>query len=257
VSNAVARSEGEREVVDHLRVINTSVPLAELWVLVPLFLVSLFIVCLSWLFVEVRSQFSHASLQRPSHLVSITRLSPSSKPSKNMEEIVPAISPAFSPSVLWWEPEILAWSQEYELPPNLIALVMQIESCGDPQASSIAGAIGLFQVMPYHFTSGDNPFQPSTNAHRGLEYLSEALHLADGNVDRALAGYNGGHGVISRPLDSWADETHRYVRWGTGIWSEVTTGSATSSTLSAWLDAGGERLCDSAMDWQASQSSGA
>ncbi len=171
-----------------------------------------------------------------------------------MEDPTAPISPVFSSSVLWWEPEIIDWSREYSLPANLIALVMQIESCGDPRVSSNAGAIGLFQVMPYHFIPGENPFQPSTNAQRGLEYLSEALRLADGDVDLALAGYNGGHGVISRPFDSWADETQRYVRWGSGIWSEVTAGATSSLTLSSWLEAGGNRLCDSAVDSQANQS---
>ena len=80
----------------------------------------------------------------------------------------PGISPLFTPEVQAWESEILAWSEKYRLDPNLVATVMQIESCGYQMAESRAGAKGLFQVMPYHFQDGENPYHPSTNAKRGL-----------------------------------------------------------------------------------------
>ena len=51
----------------------------------------------------------------------------------------------FTPEVLYWEDKILKWSEKYGLDPNLVATVMQIESCGDPQARSGAGAMGLFR----------------------------------------------------------------------------------------------------------------
>ena len=37
------------------------------------------------------------------------------------------------------------------LDPDIIATIIQIESCGNPAARSTAGAQGLFQVMPFHF----------------------------------------------------------------------------------------------------------
>ena len=73
----------------------------------------------------------------------------------------------FSPSVQYWEDEILSWADTYLLDPYLVATVMQIESCGNPQAVSPVGAQGLFQVMPYHFYSGEDMLDPETNALRG------------------------------------------------------------------------------------------
>jgi soluble lytic murein transglycosylase-like protein len=64
---------------------------------------------------------------------------------------------------------------------------MQIESCGDPRARSRAGAMGLFQVMPYHFAGGDDPYNPDTNAVRGLAYLKRSLDTANGDPRLALA----------------------------------------------------------------------
>lgn len=155
----------------------------------------------------------------------------------------PVALPAFSPSVQAWTPEIMRWSAEHSLPAELVAVVMTLESCGDARARSGAGALGLFQVMPFHFSAEDDPLDPEVNADRGLAYLRRSLDLAQGDVGRALAGYNGGHGVIGRDPSTWAAETRRYVAWGTGILADLSSGRVPSPTLQAWLDAGGEHLC--------------
>jgi soluble lytic murein transglycosylase-like protein len=154
-----------------------------------------------------------------------------------------AIAAAFTPEVRAWEPFILQWAAEHGLDPNLVAVVIQIESCGDPWAQSGAGALGLFQVMPYHFREGEDPLAPLTNARRGLAYLARALQLAEGDPALALAGYNGGHGVISRPRHQWPAQTQRYVYWGEGILQDVARGRNPSPRLQEWLAAGGRSLC--------------
>jgi soluble lytic murein transglycosylase-like protein len=120
---------------------------------------------------------------------------------------------------------------------------MQIESCGDPRATSRAGAIGLFQVMPYHFVAGENPYAPDTNALRGLGYLKRSLDAAGGNARLALAGYNGGIGVISRGEWGWAAETARYVKYGFPIYEDARSGVTTSASLNEWYGRYGASLC--------------
>lgn len=112
----------------------------------------------------------------------------------------------------YWEGLITFFATERQMDPNLAAVVMQIESCGDPMAVSPSGALGLFQVMPFHFSGGQDSLDPETNARAGLDYLAEALRLANGKVDLALAGYNGGHSVINLPAGLWPNETRRYVK---------------------------------------------
>lgn len=158
----------------------------------------------------------------------------------------PSLSPIFMPSVLYWREQILKWSADYAIDPNLAATVMQIESCGDPQAGSRVGATGLFQVMPFHFEEGENYFDPDTNARRGLDYLSRGLELSGGHAGLALAGYNGGHGIISRSYERWPRETQSYYRWGSGIYREASAGWDSSPTLATWLSVGGRSLCASA-----------
>jgi soluble lytic murein transglycosylase-like protein len=158
---------------------------------------------------------------------------------------VPAtsLSPIFTPEIHYWADSITRWAAVSNLDPNLAAVVMQIESCGDPRATSRAGAIGLFQVMPFHFQAGEDPYQPDTNALRGLGYLKRSLDTAGGNARLALAGYNGGIGVISRGEWSWAAETARYVKYGYPIYEDARSGIATSASLNEWYGHYGAGLC--------------
>ena len=152
------------------------------------------------------------------------------------------LAPLFSPEVLAWEEEILNWSEKYQLDPNLIATVMQIESCGYSRAKSSAGAMGLFQVMPYHFKEGEDPYQPGTNARRGLSYLRQSLEFG-GSTRLALAGYNGGINGAQNPEEYWPDETHRYLYWGVRIYKDAKEGKDHSPRLEEWLNSGGNSLC--------------
>jgi soluble lytic murein transglycosylase-like protein len=153
------------------------------------------------------------------------------------------IASFFTPEVQYWEPKIVSWSQEMGLDPNLVATVMQIESCGDPHARSGVGAMGLFQVMPFHFASGEDPYKPNINARRGLAFLKTALDTRGGDPKLALASYNAGIGGASQPEQNWPAETIRYVYWGTGIYQDAKKGRAESARLEEWLSAGGASLC--------------
>ncbi len=153
------------------------------------------------------------------------------------------LAPFFTPEVRHWEADIVRWAAQFHLDPNLVATVMQIESCGDPRAISSAGARGLFQVMPYHFKAGEDPFDPNVNARRGLAYLRQAWQQSHGQVRLTLAGYNGGLGVIGLAESAWPDETRRYVRWGTPIYQDAHAQKQNSQALQAWLQHGGASLC--------------
>lgn len=160
----------------------------------------------------------------------------------NVEEQT-AIAPLFTEEIQRWEAEIESWAAEMGLDPNLVATVMQIESCGDPRALSPAGAMGLFQVMPYHFAEGENPYEPAVNALRGLNYLRRSLAAFEGDAGMALAGYNGGINGASRPQSEWAAETRGYLYWGSGIYADAMSGAGESERLAEWLQAGGASLC--------------
>lgn len=156
------------------------------------------------------------------------------------------LSPIFTPEIQYWGDNIIRWANEHSLDPNLAAVVMQIESCGDPQAVSRSGAMGLFQVMPFHFHRGENSYNPDTNALRGMNYLSRSLATGGGNARLALAGYNGGIGVIARGEETWAAETKRYVYYGAPIYEDARSGATSSPMLDEWHQKYGAGLCQQA-----------
>ncbi|RME07875.1 MAG: hypothetical protein D6803_02720 [Anaerolineae bacterium] len=166
---------------------------------------------------------------------------PPTSPSTNRD-----LASFFTPEVQYWATDIRRWSAEHGLDPNLVATVMQIESCGNPRAVSPAGAIGLFQVMPYHFAAGENPYHPDTNARRGLAYLSTALQTHRHNTRLALAAYNGGIAGSQRSEIAWPAETRRYVYWGEQIYQDARAGKTYSARLNEWLSRGGNGLCAAA-----------
>ncbi len=157
------------------------------------------------------------------------------------------LAPFFAPAVRHWSREITQWARQYDVEPQLLATVMQIESCGHPKVVSHAGAQGLFQVMPFHFEAGEDMLAPAANAKRGASYLNYCVGIADGVVGLALACYNGGPSVVGKARDRWSHETRKYYRWGVGIYSDALARAARSDTLDQWLAAGGDRLCASAL----------
>jgi hypothetical protein len=170
-----------------------------------------------------------------------------SKSNEGFGDLHPArntkIAPFFAPQVKQWEPQIVAWADEWGLDANLVATVMQIESCGDRSAVSRSGALGLFQVMPYHFQTDEDVFDPEVNARRGIAYLRQAYNARQGDFHATFASYNGGIQGASLPESAWPEETQRYAHWGMGIFTEAQSGSPDSPTLNAWMKAGGESLC--------------
>jgi len=154
-----------------------------------------------------------------------------------------AISPIFTKEIQHWRKDIARWANAAGVDPNLAATVMQIESCGDPRATSRSGATSLFQVMPFHFKFGENPYDPETNALRGLNYLSRSLQAGGGNARLALAGYNGGIGVIARSEWAWPAETKRYVLYGAPIYEDARNGATSSASVTEWYEKYGASLC--------------
>ena len=154
-----------------------------------------------------------------------------------------SISPIFRIEVQYWRDSISRWATASQLDPNLVATIMQIESCGDPRARSSAGAMGLFQVMPFHFHLVDDPYNPDVNAARGLSYLAKSLETSGGNPRLAMAGYNGGIGLIGLAEWNWPAETKRYVQYGAPIFEDAQSGLTTSAALNEWYENYGVSLC--------------
>jgi soluble lytic murein transglycosylase-like protein len=89
------------------------------------------------------------------------------------------------------------------LPPELVLAVIDVESNFDRYAVSVAGALGLMQVMPFWTAEigrpNDNLIQIETNVRYGCTILKYYLDMENGNYGPALARYNGSRGQRKYP----------------------------------------------------------
>lgn len=113
------------------------------------------------------------------------------------------------PEVTRWTPEIEAAAAVHAVDPNLLAIVMLLESNGDPAATSPLGAKGLMQLMPstarrialdrkLPIPGPEALEDPALNLDFAAYLIAELIaDLTDGGLDaRAVglvaAGYNAG-----------------------------------------------------------------
>jgi len=101
-----------------------------------------------------------------------------------------------------------------ELPPELILAIIETESNFDHYAISVAGAIGLMQIMPFWLDEigrpDDNLLHVDTNLRYGCTILRFYLDKENGDLRRALGRYNGSLGrrkypnkVINKLTKKW------------------------------------------------------
>jgi soluble lytic murein transglycosylase len=108
-----------------------------------------------------------------------------------------------------WTPEIEAAARAHGVDPDLVAIVMLLESMGDPAATSPIGATGLMQIMPgtaaaiardrkLPVPTPDELEDPTLNLDFAAYLLAQLIaDLTDGTLDAeavglVAAGYNAG-----------------------------------------------------------------
>jgi hypothetical protein len=120
------------------------------------------------------------------------------------------------------------YATQFGVDAALVAAVIQVESNGDANSRSNAGAMGLMQLMPgtcQDFGVTD-PYDPDQNIRGGTNLLARNLKRYGGDLKRALAAYNAG----ARRVDdgSWVNlsETRRYVPAVMGYYNSWSSGTA-------------------------------
>jgi len=110
-----------------------------------------------------------------------------------------------------YEEIVSRYSEEYNVPKDLVFAVIKVESDFDPKAESSAGALGLMQMMPDTFAEITDDFlcehlpfealtDPEVSIRYGTYYLAYLYRYFDYNWHNAIAAYNGGMGNVSKWL---------------------------------------------------------
>jgi soluble lytic murein transglycosylase len=176
-------------------------------------------------------------------------------------------SPWIPQTVKRWDSLISEMAERYKIDPTAIAILMTMESGGNPKAESGAGAKGLMQVVPT--TAKEiakkyikdpvekyNLYDPRTNIEFGTAYLA-FLRDEFGERDQAptwnytmelvAAAYNGGPGTAGEFYNGKgmiSTETVVYSRDALNMWRERNT--KTSPTFDRWKERGGTVLLKAA-----------
>ena len=125
-----------------------------------------------------------------------------------------------------WEPDLQELSGRYGVDPHLARAVMRMESGGNPNAVSGAGALGLMQLMPGTARGlGVDPADPKRNLEGGIKYLAQLADKYDGDYVKTLAAYNAGPARV----DSYGGippfpETERYVKNVLALYRKYSSG---------------------------------
>jgi soluble lytic murein transglycosylase-like protein len=101
-------------------------------------------------------------------------------------------------SALW--PVVEETARNHGIDPNLIDLVIRMESGYNPRALSSKGARGVMQLMPgtASMYGVKDSFDPFDNIRGGVRYLRDLLVRFNSDIELALAAYNAGPEAVAR-----------------------------------------------------------
>jgi soluble lytic murein transglycosylase-like protein len=87
--------------------------------------------------------------------------------------------------------------------PYLVKCLIKIESNFNPDAVSVAGAMGLMQIMQdiaRQYNVAD-PLSPEENLNAGIRHLKTLLNYFKNDVSLSLAAYHAGLGRVKKNMD--------------------------------------------------------
>ena len=119
--------------------------------------------------------------------------------------------------IAWIAMAILYAADTYQVDPLLITAIMESESAFNFKAVSVAGAVGLMQLMPETAREiGVNPYNPLQNVMGGTINIKNMLNrfsiYGENALLYAIAAYNAGPGaVMSAGGVPRFSETRQYV----------------------------------------------
>lgn len=124
-----------------------------------------------------------------------------------------------------FKPLVTEWATARKIPVELVYAIMREESGFNPRVESWANARGLLQLMEptaknvartdkFGELSSPQLFEPAINIRLGTGYMAELSGQLKAHPALIIAGYNGGHGNVSRwlnergelPLDLWVED---------------------------------------------------
>lgn len=147
------------------------------------------------------------------------------------------LAPLFTPTVQYWAEDIARWTVNTNITPDMLAVVMQLESCGNPTVEG-----GLFGIADSNSAYND----PETEAQLALARLQNALTLGNDDFGLALAIYADGESVLQSDFVAWSFHARDMFILGRNFYYQAQQGMTTSPDLTSWMQNTGAGLCTQA-----------
>ena len=126
------------------------------------------------------------------------------------------ISTLFPPAVQYWEEDLVRWSGN-DIPPNFLATIMLMESCGDPIiANDTDPSVGLFQIVADSWGNPSKEYllDPEINATSATAELRWLADYTNGYNIKTFAAYNGGlHALLTIDWDELPAKRYAETAW--------------------------------------------
>ncbi|MDQ7036569.1 MAG: hypothetical protein Q9P01_17585 [Anaerolineae bacterium] len=153
----------------------------------------------------------------------------------------------FAPAVQSWSSDLLRWSQTYGVDANFMAMVMQLETCGNPLYLGTEGRMGIFAVPGDRFQGAESFINPEDNARRASELMQQCYALTANDPGQAYACYRSNTDTTQASFGQWSEPMQRYFLWGFGMYGDTQNGVQSSPALNDWLvNGGGFDVCNQA-----------
>ena len=107
------------------------------------------------------------------------------------------------------------YARHYNVPPELIAALIDIESGWNPRAVSNKGAMGLMQLMPAtaHRFGAARPFDTEQNVAAGTRYVTTLMWEFHGDLRLVTAAYYAGDRWVGQAQLNYSNpDVIAYVR---------------------------------------------
>jgi transglycosylase-like protein with SLT domain len=163
-------------------------------------------------------------------------------PETKQTQIVTAGQPIGAAKKQEFAPIVQAACDRYNVDPDLVNAVIQVESAYNKRAVSHAGAIGLMQLMPATASrfGVKKITDPEENVHGGVQYLKFLLDLFNNDLKLAVAAYNAGEGAVKKyqGVPKYT-ETQNYVKRVLAIYGKDNLPGETAQVVYQFKDASG------------------
>lgn len=138
-----------------------------------------------------------------------------------------------------WSTDLERWAQLLSIEANYLAIVMQLETCGNPDFIGADGRVGLFAVPQDRFQAGEEFADPEINAMRAAELITQCQSLTGNDPGQTYTCYRSNTDSTQVDFGGWSEAMQQRFLWSMGMYGDTQMNAVESAALNHYLVTGG------------------